>query len=93
NGKYKYINSITQQSEHIDTGYALTFSNVVIQFIDSDNKNKGEGILFTAGKNHNFAFENNNFTFKQDKKPLSLNKGNTIWIPLEKKDINKLIFN
>ncbi|MGL4741500.1 MAG: hypothetical protein ACRC41_11960 [Sarcina sp.] len=93
NGRYKYINSITQESEHNDTGYALTFSNIVIQLIDSENKNKGEGILFTAGKNQHFSFENNNFTFKESKKPLTLNKGNTIWIPLDKEDINKLVFN
>lgn len=91
NGKYKYINSITQESEHVDTGYALTFSNVVVQFIDSENK--GEGILFTAGKSQNFSFENNNFICNATKKPISLNTGNTIWIPLPKKDINKLIFN
>ncbi|MGL4762413.1 MAG: DUF3048 C-terminal domain-containing protein [Sarcina sp.] len=91
-GQYKYINPISQQSEHVDTGSGLTFTNVFIQFIDEKNESKGTGILFTGGFSKNIIWENNNFIF-EDNIPLTFNKGKTIWIPLKSSDKDKLIYN
>ena len=92
-GQYKYLNPVSQQSEHVDTGYGLTFSNILVQFIDENNSSKGAGILFTGGTTQNILWEDKLFIFENNKKPLTLNKGNTIWIPLKSSDKDKLIYN
>ena len=92
-GQYKYINSISQQAEHVDTGHGLTFSNILIQFIDEKDKTFGEGILFTNGSSKEVVWKNSLYMCKDTHGPLTLNKGNTIWIPLKLSDKDKLIYN
>lgn len=92
-GQYKYINTITQDSIHHDTGYSLTFSNVFVQFLDEKNPNSGDGILFSGGKAHEILWTGKIFLFKQNNSLMTLNKGNTIWIPLNSKNRDKVIYN
>ncbi|MGL4452893.1 MAG: DUF3048 C-terminal domain-containing protein [Sarcina sp.] len=92
-GLYKYINSVSQQSEHVDTGHGLTFSNIIVQFIDDNNKAEGTGIVFSGGISQKIVWKHNLFMFEKDNSPLTLNQGKSIWITLKTSDKEKLIYN
>lgn len=92
-GNYKYINSISQESKHIESGFSLTFANIFIQFIDSKFDNSGTGLLFSNGESFDINWNNNIFLFKDTNALMTLNRGNTIWIPLDIADKDKIVFN
>ncbi|MGL4991796.1 MAG: DUF3048 C-terminal domain-containing protein [Sarcina sp.] len=92
-GNYKYINSISQESKHIESGFSLTFANVFIQFIDSNSNTSGTGLLFSNGESFDISWNNNIFLFKNTNSLMTLNTGNTIWIPLDINDKDKIVFN
>lgn len=92
-GQYKYINSVTQEDKHVDTDELLTFTNIIVQFIDKNNPSSGEGLLFTRGKHKSLTFSNSEFFFKNSKTPITLNKGNTIWITLDANDKASVVYN
>ena len=93
NGHYKYLNSVTQEDVHQDTNEPLSFANIVIQFINPKDKTKGEGILFTGGLSKEIVWDNNDFYFKKGNKPMILNKGNSLWVPLDISLKDRVIYN
>lgn len=92
-GQYKYINSVTQEDKHIDTNEPITFTNIIVQFIDNNSPDVGDGFLFTGGKHKELTWNNTEFYFKDTKIPITLNRGNSIWIKLDINDKSKVIYN
>lgn len=93
-GQYVHYSSSINDRASI-SNKELTYSNVVIQFIDKNTVNPlkdipfsiqgiGNGILFTAGGHKEIYWKNSKIFLKDCNEPFTLQRGQTFWIITDK---------
>ncbi|GIM29930.1 hypothetical protein CPJCM30710_25960 [Clostridium polyendosporum] len=89
NGEGYLHYSDTIIDKHFITNQPLIFSNVIVQFVNSNEESSkdtfshsgsGEGFLFSGGKVQPIYWNNNNFFLSDKTTPITLMRGNTYWI-------------
>lgn len=93
-GQYLHYSSSINDRASI-SNKELTYSNIVIQFIDENTVNPlkdipfnidetGKGILFTAGGHKKIYWKNSKIYFEGSNEPFTLQRGQTFWIITDK---------